>query len=167
MLYRRACCPVAKTRGRSPAGASAGKSQEMPPAPAGPRGVVVRDARLALTPHASSASASHRAALSGSASLACCLGVSRCPASALPGAPPRRTSGSAGAWLADAQVACLKPRGVCGSPCGRPSCSTQTYFFSSTCPVFLRGLSGESFKGLCVGGEMPCSFGRPVWSCRL
>lgn len=73
--------------------------------------------------------ASHRAALSGSASLACCFGVSGCPASALPGAPPRCISGSAGAWLADAQVARLKPRGVRGSPCGRPSCSTQTYFF--------------------------------------
>lgn len=55
MLYGRACCPVAKTRGRSPAGASARKSQEMPPAPAGPRGVVVRDAHPALTPHAPSA----------------------------------------------------------------------------------------------------------------
>lgn len=111
--------------------------------------------------------ASHRAALSGSASLACCFGVSGCPASALPGAPPHCISGSAGAWLADAQVARLKPRGVRGSPCGRPSCSTQTCFFLPRVHFSFGDLSGESFKGLCVGGEMPCSFGRPVWSCRL
>lgn len=128
MLYGRACYPVAKTRRRSPAGASAGKLRDAtcsgrPQRCGGQRRTPGPDPARAI------GAASHRAALSGSASLACCFGVSGCPASALPGAPPRRTSGSAGGWLADAQVARLKPRGVRGSPCGRPSCSTQTYFF--------------------------------------